>query len=123
MSWDLYTAPDCAAGPRFAGFVSCSEQSKISWTNKGGLHTAVYEYEAIESSDYADRCSRLRDPVARARILARNLSELARRTGMTRAGLYRALSEGGNPSFATIHKVATALGLKITFESLEQTSA
>lgn len=47
-----------------------------------------------------------------------NLSELARRTGMSREGLYKALSTDGNPSFATIMKVARALGLRIHFESL-----
>jgi probable addiction module antidote protein len=45
---------------------------------------------------------------------ARNLSQLARETGMTRAGLSRALAYDGNPSFATISKVAKALGLKIS---------
>ena len=33
---------------------------------------------------------------------------------MTRAGLYKALSEGGNPSFATVLKITRALGLKLT---------
>lgn len=47
-----------------------------------------------------------------------NLSELARRVGMSREGLYKALSADGNPSFATILKVARALGLRIHFESV-----
>ena len=47
-----------------------------------------------------------------------NVSELARRIGMSREGLYKALSAEGNPSFATIVKVAGALGLKIHFESV-----
>lgn len=52
-------------------------------------------------------------------VIARsgNLSDLARRAGMSREGLYKALSTGGNPSFATIMKVAAALGLRIHFES------
>jgi DNA-binding phage protein len=33
---------------------------------------------------------------------------------MTRAGLSRALARDGNPSFATISKVAKALGLKVS---------
>ncbi len=45
---------------------------------------------------------------------ARNMTQVAKAAGMTRAGLYKALSPGGNPSFATVHKVAKALGLKIT---------
>lgn len=47
-----------------------------------------------------------------------NLSELARQVGMSREGLYKALSADGNPSFATIVKVANALGLRINFESV-----
>ncbi len=44
---------------------------------------------------------------------ARGIMQLAEDTGMTRAGLYRALAPGGNPSFATILKVTKALGLKL----------
>lgn len=47
-----------------------------------------------------------------------NLSALARETGLSREGLYKALSEDGNPSFATIMKVAKALGLKIEFHAV-----
>lgn len=47
-----------------------------------------------------------------------NLSELARNVGMSREGLYKALSSDGNPSFATISKVARALGLRIHFEAV-----
>lgn len=47
-----------------------------------------------------------------------NISELARRTGMSREGLYKALSTDGNPSFATIMKVSKALGLRIHFDSV-----
>lgn len=47
-----------------------------------------------------------------------NLSELARKVGMSREGLYKALSADGNPSFATIMKVAKALGLKIEFHAI-----
>lgn len=45
---------------------------------------------------------------------ARNLSQLARDTGMMRAGLSRAVAYDGNPSFATVSRVAKALGLKIS---------
>ncbi|MCY3878658.1 MAG: putative addiction module antidote protein [Rhodobacteraceae bacterium] len=42
-----------------------------------------------------------------------NMSRLARAAGMTREGLYKALSENGNPSFATVIRVARALGLHV----------
>ena len=45
---------------------------------------------------------------------ARGILSLSQATGMTRAGLYRSLSKGGNPSFATIVKVASALGYRLT---------
>lgn len=44
---------------------------------------------------------------------ARGMLQRAEATGMTRAGLYRALSPDGNPSFATVLKVTKALGLKL----------
>ena len=48
---------------------------------------------------------------------AKNMSQLARDTGLSREGLYKALSEEGNPTFATVTKVAKALGLQIKFQS------
>ncbi len=47
---------------------------------------------------------------------ARNMSQLARDSGLTRQGLYKALSGEGDPSFATVMKVAKALGLQLTFK-------
>lgn len=44
---------------------------------------------------------------------ARGMTQLARDTGISRDGLYTALSAEGNPSFATILKVTRALGLKL----------
>ena len=48
---------------------------------------------------------------------AKNMSQLARDTGLSREGLYKALSEEGNPTFATVTKIAKALGLQIKFQS------
>ncbi len=45
---------------------------------------------------------------------ARNMSQLARDTGLSREGLYKALSPEGNPSFVTVAKVAKALGFELT---------
>ncbi len=44
---------------------------------------------------------------------ARNMSQLARDIGMTREGLYKALSESGNPSFATVMRITRALGMQV----------
>ena len=45
---------------------------------------------------------------------ARGMVELAKKTGLTREGLYKALSKDGNPSLGTVLKVMHALGLKFT---------
>ena len=47
---------------------------------------------------------------------ARNLSQLARDVGMSRQGLDKALSGEGNPSLATVLKVAHALGLRLSWK-------
>ena len=44
---------------------------------------------------------------------AGNMSGLARKAGMSREGLYKALSEDGNPSFATVMRIARALGMRL----------
>lgn len=53
-------------------------------------------------------------------IIARsqNMSELARRVGMSRDGLYKALSEGVNPICSTILKVTQALGLRFELHTV-----
>ena len=47
---------------------------------------------------------------------ARGMVQLAKETGLTREGLYKALSKDGNPNFGTVLKVLHALGLKITLQ-------
>jgi probable addiction module antidote protein len=50
---------------------------------------------------------------------ARGMTQLARKTGLSREGLYQALSEKGNPEFGTIMKVIRALGLKLHAETTD----
>jgi len=47
---------------------------------------------------------------------ARGMSALARDTGLARESLYRALSEGGNPTLSTLSKVLSAYGVQITLK-------
>ena len=49
---------------------------------------------------------------------ARNMSQLARDAGLSREGVYKALAEDGNPSFATVAKLAHALGFKLSLTPL-----
>ncbi|WP_187431438.1 hypothetical protein ROLI_048030 (plasmid) [Roseobacter fucihabitans] len=63
------------------------------------------------------------DPAIVAKALgdvarARNMSQLARDTGISREGLSKALSGNGNPTLATIMKVSKALGLKLNFQPM-----
>lgn len=44
---------------------------------------------------------------------AKGMTQLAKETGVTRDGLYKALSPTGNPSFDTVQKVIKAFGLKL----------
>ncbi|GAC1386339.1 MAG: putative addiction module antidote protein [Marmoricola sp.] len=65
----------------------------------------------------------IEDPTAIPRALgviarSQNMSELARRIGMSRDGLYKALSAEGNPTWSTILKVTTALGLRFELHSV-----
>jgi len=49
---------------------------------------------------------------------ARGMTQLAHDTGLTREGLYKALSTTGNPEFATILKVVRALGLQFHVQAI-----
>jgi probable addiction module antidote protein len=44
---------------------------------------------------------------------AKGMAQVALESGLSRESLYRALSENGNPSFATILKVTKALGVRL----------
>jgi probable addiction module antidote protein len=44
---------------------------------------------------------------------AKGMSQVARDAGLSRESLYKALSQDGNPSFATVLKVARALRLRL----------
>lgn len=69
----------------------------------------AYLNAAFEDGDAAVISAALGD-IARAK----GMTQLARETGITRDGLYKALSPTGNPSFDTVQKVVKALGLKLS---------
>lgn len=93
------------------------------------------EYAPFETADYLDDLEDVagylelaleesaEDPSAVPRALgviarSQNMSELARRVGMSRDGLYKALSDDGNPTWSTIVKVTSALGLRFELHSV-----
>jgi probable addiction module antidote protein len=50
---------------------------------------------------------------------AKGISQIAKDAGLSRESLDRALGENGNPEFATVLKVAKALGLRFTAVAAE----
>ena len=69
---------------------------------------AAYLEAALEENDPAVIADAL-GAVARAK----GMTKLSRETGLTREGLYQALSKNGNPEFATVLKVFHAFGLRL----------
>lgn len=66
-----------------------------------------------DAPDDAPSIARALGDIARAK----GMSQVARDAGLSRASLYKALSETGNPSFATVLKVARALGVRLHAEA------
>lgn len=69
---------------------------------------ATYLEAALEEGDAALVAAALGD-IARAK----GMSEIARRAGLGRESLYKALSPDGNPELGTVLKVIRALGLRL----------
>jgi len=62
-----------------------------------------------EAPDDAAGIARALGAIARAK----GMTQVAKDAGLSRESLYRALSADGNPSFATVLKVARALDFKL----------
>ena len=96
----------------------------------GKTKTTLYDTaEYLETPDdmaaYLEACLEIADGDAAfiAKALgniarAKGMTEIARDTGLSRESLYKALSGERVPSFDTILKVITALGLKIHAEAI-----
>ena len=67
----------------------------------------------VEAPDDAAGIARALGDIARAN----GMTQVARDAGLSRESLYKALSENGNPSFATVLKVARALGVRLHAEA------
>lgn len=68
----------------------------------------AYLEAALEDGDPSLIAAALGD-IARAK----GMTQIAREAGLGRESLYKALSPEGNPAFATIMKVVSALGLRL----------
>jgi probable addiction module antidote protein len=67
----------------------------------------------VDAPDDAAGIARALGDIARAK----GMTQVARDAGLSRESLYKALSENGNPSFATVLKVARALGVRLHVEA------
>lgn len=57
----------------------------------------------------ADEIKRALATVARSK----GITDLARKTGLSREAIYKALGDEGNPTLSTLLAIVTALGLKL----------
>ena len=74
--------------------------------------------DALESGD-AKYLAHALGVVARAK----GMTEIAKKTGITREGLYKALSAEGDPKLTTFLGVIKSLGLKITVKPAQEADA
>jgi probable addiction module antidote protein len=100
-------------------------ETKTKTTNKAISKTKTRRWDSAEflkteqdMALYLEACFEENDPALITHALgviarAKGMSTLARETGLTREGLYKALGVGGNPEFATVLKVVRALGLQL----------
>ena len=81
---------------------------------------ADYLRDEADMVAYLEAAAQERDPAVLAMALgavarARSMTQLASDTGLTREGLSKALGPDGNPTLATVMKVADALGFELSF--------
>jgi probable addiction module antidote protein len=91
---------------------------------KSKTKTTVYDSaEFLDSSEavnaYMEEALETDDPAFIAKALgtiarARGMSDVAKKAGLSRESLYKALSTDGNPEFGTVIRVMHALGLKFS---------
>jgi probable addiction module antidote protein len=90
-----------------------TDTTTIPWNTEDHLETledvAAYLEAVFEDGD-PELISYALGAVARSK----GMTEIARRTGLGRQSLYKALSPDGRPEFSTVLKVVRALGLKLT---------
>ena len=86
--------------------------------NTREYHPARYLQSEEEQAEYLKLTCEDGTPSVIAKALgvvarARGITDLSRKTGLTRQALYKALSGEGNPELGTIAKVAEALGFRL----------
>ena len=72
---------------------------------------------------YLDEVAKENDPAALIKAIdtvarAKGMTKTAKEAGISREGLYKALSPNGNPSFATVCKILNAIGYTLVPERI-----
>ena len=75
--------------------------------DKGGA--VAYLKAAIEDEDPRVFLLALRDVISASGV---TMTELAKKTGISRENLYKVVSLNGNPNWRNIHKILSALGFR-----------
>ena len=75
--------------------------------------------DPIEAAAYVEAVLELDDPAAllvalRQVAKAHGMAEIARRANMGEKSLFKSLSENGNPTIGTMHKMLNAVGLRLS---------
>jgi len=75
--------------------------------------------DPVEAADHLEAVIEMDDPAALLPALrqvakAHGMAEVARRAELGEKTLFKALSENGNPTIATVHKVLHAVGLRLS---------
>ena len=83
------------------------------WDTADGLETAE-DIAAYLEAAFEDGDPELVNLALGAVARSKGMTAIARRAGLGRQSLYKALSAGGRPEFGTVLKVVRALGLKLT---------
>jgi probable addiction module antidote protein len=75
--------------------------------------------DPVEAAAFIEAVIEMEDPAAlvvalRKVVQAHGMAEVARRASVGDKTLFRALSENGNPTLDTVHKVLHAVGLRLS---------
>lgn len=107
---------------RPAGKPTLNTVAPVRTPGRKRLETLPYDVadDLVTAADvvyFLEAALELNDPAFFQKALgtaarARGMQQIARSTGTTRAGLYKALCENGNPEFGTVVRVLDALGLR-----------
>ena len=93
--------------------------------NTGNAHSLDAALrDPVEAAAYLEAVIEMDDPAALLLALrqvanAHGMAEVARRAELGGKSLFKALSENGNPTIDTLHKVLRAVGLRLSIKTAQ----